>query len=149
MIYIFTFFDSHQFAVFSPEAMEIVTGEHEEPLFPPINSLTHHSLESIMNNPISSLMRQMMKCYKAGYILPSLKVFNLSYENHNHLEKSRSLCCQRRPFFTALPRPDQDEDLDILPKGEDINTLQNFKSASRLLLKKALSVSVKMYPKRE
>ena len=27
--------------------MEIVTGEHEEPLFPPINSLTHHSLESI------------------------------------------------------------------------------------------------------
>ena len=40
--YIFTFFDSHQFAVFSPEAMEIVTGEHEEPLFPPINSLDHN-----------------------------------------------------------------------------------------------------------
>ena len=27
--------------------MEIVTGEHEEPLFPPINSFTYHSLESI------------------------------------------------------------------------------------------------------
>ena len=46
-IYFLLFFNFHPFAVFSPEAMEIVTGEHEEPLFPPINSLTHHSLESI------------------------------------------------------------------------------------------------------
>ena len=50
----FTFFNFHPFEVFSPEAMEIVTGEHEEPLFPPKNSLTHHSLESI-NHEISNI----------------------------------------------------------------------------------------------
>ena len=90
------------------------------------------------------------KWHKAWYILTRVtlrNVFNLNYEKYSiwvtritHLEKSRSLCCQRRPFFTALPRPDQDEDIEILPKYEDIYTLPNFKSACRLLVKRLLSV---------